>query len=116
MEHVNFCGILWCIHLCDLYMRLGSLVCGLLISIIYLMDFLYLQRGLESKPCREILYILQCTHIMRVLFCVQSAPRHATDNSTFTLYFKYFLRILCTFYSSTFCFQYFLLLLKSFYC
>jgi hypothetical protein len=29
-------------------MRLGSRVCGLLISIIYLMDFLYLQRGLES--------------------------------------------------------------------
>jgi hypothetical protein len=25
-------------------------------------------------------------------------PLHATDNSTFTLYFKYFLRILCTFY------------------
>ena len=40
------------------------------ISIIYLMDFLYLQRGLESKPCREILYI-PCTHIIRVLFCVQ---------------------------------------------
>jgi hypothetical protein len=32
-------------------MRLGSLVCGLLISIINLMDFLYLQRGMESKPC-----------------------------------------------------------------
>jgi hypothetical protein len=41
----------------DLYMRLGSLVCGLLISIVYLMDFLYLQRGRESRPCREILYI-----------------------------------------------------------
>ena len=39
-------------------MRLGSLVCGLLTSIIYLMDFLYLQRGLESKLCREILYIM----------------------------------------------------------
>jgi hypothetical protein len=50
-------------------MRLGSLVCGLLISIIYLMDFLYLQWGLESRPCREILYIYRCTHIilMRVL-------------------------------------------------
>ena len=46
-------------------MRLGSLVCDLLISIIYLMDFLYLQRGLESRPCREILYI-RCTHIMLV--------------------------------------------------
>jgi hypothetical protein len=39
-------------------MRLGSLVCGLLISIIYLMDFLYLQRGLECRPCRELLYIM----------------------------------------------------------
>ena len=39
-------------------MRLGSLVCGLLTSIIYLMDFLYLQRGLESKLCREILYTM----------------------------------------------------------
>ena len=84
-------------------MRLGSLVCGLLISIIYLMDFgLYLQRGLESRPCREILYI-RCTHIMRVLFCVfcmsihwrspPPPPLHATDNTTFTLYFKYFLSL-----------------------
>ena len=49
-------------------MRLGSLVCDLyiLISIIYLMDLLYLQRGLEGRPCREILYI-RCTHITRVL-------------------------------------------------
>jgi hypothetical protein len=50
-------------------MRPGSLVCGLLISIIYLIDFLYLQRGLESRPCCEILYIRR-THIMRVLFGV----------------------------------------------
>ena len=49
-------------------MRLGSLVCGLLISIIYLRDFLYPQRGLESRPCREILY--WSTHIMCVLFFV----------------------------------------------
>ena len=47
-------------------MRLGYLVCALLISNIYLIDFLYLQRGLETRPCREILYI----YIMRVLFCV----------------------------------------------
>ena len=74
-------------------MRLGSLVCDLLISIIYLMDFLYLQRGLESRTCREMLYIF----IMRVLFCVfsprkKSSPLHSTDNSTFTftLYFKDF--------------------------
>ena len=39
-------------------MRLGSLVRGLLISINYLMDFLYPQRGLESRPSREILYII----------------------------------------------------------
>ena len=44
------------------------------------------------------------------------SPLHAKDNSTFTFYFKYFLRILCTFYLSTFYLQYFLLLLKSFYC
>jgi hypothetical protein len=52
---------------------------------------------------------------MRVLFCVfcmsihwrsPPPPLHATDNSTFTLYFKYFLRILCTFYLSTFCLLY----------
>ena len=88
-------------------MCLGSIVCGLLISIIYLMAFLYLQRGLESRPCHEILYF-RCMHIIRVLFCVfcmsihwRSPPpphTHTTDNSTFTLYFKYFLRILCTFY------------------
>jgi hypothetical protein len=76
-----------------------SFVAYLYISIIYLMDFLYLQRGLESRPCREILYI-RCTHIMRVLFCVlyvnalkkpppPSPALHATDNSTFTFYFKY---------------------------
>jgi hypothetical protein len=39
---------------------LGSLVRGLRISIIDLMDFLYLQQGLESRPCREMLYI-RCT-------------------------------------------------------
>jgi hypothetical protein len=69
-------------------MRLGSLV--ILISIIYLMDFLCLQRDLETRLCREILYI-RCTHTMRVLLCVfrmsihwRSPPLHATDNSTFT--------------------------------
>jgi hypothetical protein len=51
-------------------MRLGSLVCGLLLSIIYLMDFLYLQRGPESRPFHEILYI-KCMHIMLV-YCFVS--------------------------------------------
>jgi FtsH-binding integral membrane protein len=111
-------------------MRLGSLVCGLLTSIIYLMDFLYLQRGLESKLCREILYIMVHAYNACAVLCLlyvnrlekspSPPPLHATGNSTFTftftLYFKYFLRILCTFYLSTFCLQYFLLLLKSFYC
>jgi hypothetical protein len=81
-------------------MRLGSVVYDLLMRIIYLTDFLYLQRGIESRPCREILYI-RCTHVMRVLFCVfcmlihwrsSPPPLHATDNSTFTLYFKYFFK------------------------
>jgi hypothetical protein len=45
-------------------MRLGSLVCGLLISIIYLMDFLYLQRCLESRPCHEILYIYHACAVL----------------------------------------------------
>ena len=50
-------------------MRLGFLVCGLLIiSIIYLMDFLYLQRGLESKPCREILYIYNACAVLCFLY------------------------------------------------
>ena len=85
-------------------MRLGSLVCGLLISIIYLMDFLYLQRGLESRPCREILHVYNVCAVL-CFFVSQSIngevplpPPNATGNSTFTLYFKYFLRIFCTFY------------------
>jgi hypothetical protein len=111
-------------------MRLGSLVCDLLISIIYLrgvstiktiiyfiamqtykeliiylVDFLYLQLGLESRACREILYS-RCTHIMLIHSRSPPPPSpNATDNSI----------LLCTFYLSTFCLQYFLLLLKSFY-
>ena len=42
---------------------------GILIIIVYLMDFFYFQRGLESRPCREILY-KRCTRIMCALFCV----------------------------------------------
>jgi hypothetical protein len=85
-------------------MSLESLVCGLLISIIYLMDFLYFQWGLKSRPCCDILYI-RCTHLNACadlcLLYVNSLeksppPLHATDNSTFTLYFKYFLRGLFT--------------------
>jgi hypothetical protein len=89
------------------------------------MDFLYLQRGLESKPCRKMLYIIVHAYNACAVLCLlyvnplgkpPPPPLHAIDNSTFTLYFKYFLRILCTFYLSTFFLQYFLLLLKSFYC
>jgi hypothetical protein len=82
------------------------------------MDFLYLQRGLESKPCREILYIIVHAYNACAVLCLLSVnpldksppppPLHDIDNSTFTftLYFKYFLRILCTFYLSTFCLLY----------
>jgi hypothetical protein len=90
------------------------------------MDFLYLQRGLECKPCREILYTIVHAYNACTVLCLlyvnpldkSPPPLHDIDNSTFTftLYFKYLLRILCTFYLSTFCLQYFLLLLKSFYC
>ena len=51
-------------------MRLGSLVGGLLISIIYLMDFLYLQRGLECKPCREILYTIVHAYNACTVLCL----------------------------------------------
>ena len=72
-------------------MRLGSLVCGILFSIIYSMDFLYLQ---VSKVDREILYIIgeriECVRCF-VSFVYQSIGEvpllHATDNSSFTLYF-----------------------------
>ena len=49
-------------------MGLGSLVCGLLISIIYLMDFLYLQRGLESRPCRGILHTYNACAVLCFLY------------------------------------------------
>ena len=51
-------------------MRLESLVCGLLMSIIYLMDFSYLQRGLESRPCREILYIMVHAYNACAVLCL----------------------------------------------
>ena len=40
----------------------------LLVIIIYLMDFFYFQRDLESIPRREILY-KGSTRVMRALFC-----------------------------------------------
>ena len=64
------------------------------------MDFLYLQRGLESRPCREILYI-RCTDIMRVLFCVfcmsihwgsPPPPLHATDRQYFYFVLQIFFK------------------------
>ena len=68
------------------------------------MHFLYLQRGLESRPCRiynEILYIIVHVYNACVRLCLlyvnqlekspPPPPLHAIDNSTstFTLYFKY---------------------------
>jgi hypothetical protein len=80
-------------------MRLGSLVCGLLISIIYLMDFLCLQRGFESRPCREILYIMVHAYNACAVLCLlyvnplekapPPPPLHAIDNSILLL-------LLCT--------------------
>jgi hypothetical protein len=32
------------------------------------MDFLYLQRGLESRPCREILYIYNACAVLCFLY------------------------------------------------
>jgi hypothetical protein len=99
-------------------MRLGSLVCDLLTSIYLMVSYIF------SGVWKVDHAVKYCIFIMRVLFCVfcisihewngeVPPPPHSTDNSTFTftLYFKYFLRILCTFYLSTFCLQYFLLLL-----
>jgi hypothetical protein len=71
-------------------MRLGSLVCGLLINIIYLMDFLYFQWGLKSRPCCEILgaRIYNACSVWCLLYVnsleKSPPPVHATDNSTFT--------------------------------
>ena len=85
-------------------MRLGSLVCDLLISIIHLMVS-YIFSGVW-----KVEHAVEYCIFMFVLFCgffvsqsmngeVPPPPLHSTDNSTFTftLYFKYFLRILCTF-------------------
>ena len=68
-------------------MRLGSLVCGLLISIIYLMDFLYLQRGLESRPCHEILYIYNACAVLCFFLYLKKPPPPQT---TVLLILQYF--------------------------
>jgi hypothetical protein len=73
-------------------MRLGSLVCGLLISIIYLMDFLYLQRGLESRPCREILHIYNACAVLS--FFVN--PSMEKPPPPYTLQTIVLLLLLCT--------------------
>jgi hypothetical protein len=70
-------------------MRLGSFVCDLLISIIYLMDFLYLQRGLESRPCREILYI-RCMHACAVLCLLYVNPLENPPPPPLTRYRQYY--------------------------
>jgi hypothetical protein len=57
------------------------------------MDFLYLQRGLQSRPCHEILYIYNACAVLCFLYLNPSMeksppppppPLHSTDNSTFT--------------------------------
>ena len=81
-------------------MRLGSLVCGLLISIIYLMVS-YIFNGVWKVDHAVKYCILWCMHIMRVLFCVfcmpihwrsPPPPLHTIDNSTFTLSLYFLLK------------------------
>jgi hypothetical protein len=77
-------------------MRLGSLVCGLLVSIIYLIDFLYLQRGMESRPCCEILYI-RCTHNACTVLCLLYVnPLEKSPLPLYTLQTIVLLLLLCT--------------------
>ena len=73
------------------------------------MDFLYLQRGLQSRPCHEILYIYNACAVLCFLYLnpsMEKSPPYTLQTivllPAFTLYFKYFLRILCNFYLSTF--------------
>jgi hypothetical protein len=73
-------------------MRLGSIVCGLLISIIYLMDFLCLQRGLESRPWILSTFYLSTFFVSFVCQFIGEVPPpllHAIDNSILLL-------LLCT--------------------
>jgi hypothetical protein len=78
-------------------MRLGSLVCGLLTSIIYLMDFLYLQRGLESKLCREILYIMVHVYNACAVLCLLYVnPLEKSPHPPYTLQAIVLLLLLCT--------------------
>ena len=81
-------------------------------------DFLYLQRDLESRPCREILYI-RCTHIMRVVLYVNPLeksppPLYTPKTIVLLLFTSSIFKDTLYFYLSTFCFQYFLHLFKSF--
>jgi hypothetical protein len=65
------------------------------------MDFLHLQRRLESRLCHEILYI-RCTHIMRVLFCVFCMPIHWRSPHPPTRYRQYcFYFLLPVFFKDT---------------
>jgi hypothetical protein len=75
-------------------MRLGSLVCGLLVSIIYLMDFLYLQRGLESRQCREILHIYNACAVL--CFFLYLNPSMEKSPLPYTLQTTVLLLLLCT--------------------
>jgi hypothetical protein len=78
-------------------MRLGSLVCGLLTSIIYLMDFLYLQRVLESKLCREILYIMVHAYNACAVLCLLYVnPLEKSPPPPYTLQAIVLLLLLCT--------------------
>jgi hypothetical protein len=67
------------------------------------MDFLYLQRRLGSRPCREVLYT-RCTHIMRVaVLCLLYVKSPPPPN---TLQTKYFYFLLQVFFKDTLYFLY----------
>ena len=83
-------------------MLLGSLLCGLLIRIIYIYWISYIFNGvwkLVDHAVKRILYI-RCMHIMRVLFCVFCMSMYVSPPYTletivlllFILYFKYFFK------------------------
>jgi hypothetical protein len=55
------------------------------------MDFLYLQRGLESRPCREILYIYNACAVLCFLYLNPSMEKSSPERYSYTI-----VLLLCT--------------------
>jgi hypothetical protein len=54
------------------------------------MDFLFLQRGLESRPCREILYIYNACAVLWFLYLnpsMEKSPLYTLHTIVLSLYF-----------------------------